>query len=171
MADTVPTMAQITDAVKTAIEAVSSPVNLSGLVFDRVPRFDSVWEELKTFQSLPSGQLDVVYVTCEEVDEVEPDDGASGEVYSLFNVSIRYWSVRSNVEDWDLDARAVAESIRSAVSKNQSIFSIGGKRQLVTPETVTVQEQGFAEEADEHGDPQRFWKSEMRAVVEGRRFS
>lgn len=167
MPPAVPTQSAVIDIVVTEIDAILTPVALDD-VFGFDQRFTAQWEDLKAFQNLTTGKLDVVYVFPLPGDEVE--GRANGQRFPLYNIVADYWNVRVNVVGWSDVGDDVSASILDKLSGDQSVFAIGGQRQILTPETARTTEQGFTTVDDEHGNSHKIYKARHEFQVEARRF-
>lgn len=155
-----PTAATVVTAVKTAIDAVNPA---SGSVLESRSRYDSVLRFLEAYkQSDHSLDLWIVYV--DGIQEIEGD--ATGEGYSIYHVVAEYYNLTVGSADWDKDARAQVETIRTALCGASSVFRIGGQIQLFTPETASVESQGFEDVED-----QQVFIGRVGMQVEARRWA
>lgn len=160
MAAPSPTLETVLTAVKTAVAAVASV----GTVVEYDHPMEDPWEYLEDYQDATTGALNVWLIDVESIDEVEGP--ANRENYSIYNIRIRYFSVRVNSADWSKQGRTLIESVRDAINFASAIFAISGQRQLRTPETCSLRSWGFEDEAD-----QKIYKGELALSVEARRFA
>ena len=160
MAAPSPTLETSLTAVKTAISAIGS----IGTVVEYDHPMEDPWEYLEAYQNSSTGKLDVWLIDVESIDEVEGP--ANRENYSIYNIRIRYFSVRVASADWSKQGRILIESVRDALNFASAIFAIGGQRQLRTPETCSLRSWGFEDEGG-----QRIYKGELALSIEARRFS
>lgn len=168
MAAAVPLLETIISATDTQIKAITSPVNLSSLVDQELPRFPSRWEKLKGSLNTTTGQLDYVFIDCESVTGQEGP--AAGERYSIYNFVIYYYGLRLNDANWHQKCQRVAQSIVAKIDGNTSIFQSSSQRQLFTPETADVRSQGIIDMLDEQGRDFKIFEAQITFQVEARRW-
>lgn len=131
MGDPVPSFDAAIEAVVAELSGLSPP--LGAIYWFKNPLEDEE-DFLEAHQDATSGDLDVFFV---DGAARELEGRATGESYSIYDVQVRYHSVRL-VDEWSAQARFVAERIKTELNKNAAIFAIGGQRQLQTAETAEV---------------------------------
>lgn len=163
-------MATPTPALETVIAAVVAEMDAIAPDIGEVRGFehtlDSEVEFIELFQDINGENFDtdIWLVDVTSIDEIEGE--AAAEQYSIYNLRIRYISVRKNQADWSKQARTLFEKVRDKLNKNAAVFAIGGQRQLQTPEIVALSTHGFTTIED-----QTVYQSEMTLQVEARRFT
>lgn len=138
MADSTPTLEQVYAAVVGELNAMSP---LPGVIYHYENYLDEEQELIEKVQHHDaSAECKLLLVSCPSIEEVE--DGAVGENYSVFHMRVRLVHVISMDPQWSRIAQRIAERVRTQLNKNQNVFAIGGQRQLLTPETVQLEELG-----------------------------
>lgn len=100
----------------------------------------------------------------------EQEGDAAGEVYDIYGIRIRYWSIRTGDPDWSQKARLKAEDVRQLLTGNTDVFRIGGQVQLFTPETVQIDSHGKVNIRGTEGE-QMIFQTVLSLAVEARRWS
>lgn len=161
MATPTPDLETVIDAVVSEMDAIAPDI---GDVQGFEHTLDSEVEFIELFQD--SGfDADIWLVDVTDIPEEEGD--AAGEQYALYNLRVRYISVRKDDPAWSKKARLLFEIVRDKLNKNPAIFAIGGQRQLRTPETVSI---GTYTPLNGVED-QTVYQTEITFTVEARRFA
>ncbi len=158
-----PTLEAILAAIKTKMDAIGG----IGTVRTSEHPLDDDFEFLDNEGFLDGDTSDVWLIDLRGSSEVEGP--AAGEVYDIHSIWIRYWSIRTNDPDWSKKARIQAEAVRAALSGSSDIFRIGGQVQLVTPETVQLEDHGKVAIQGVEG-PQIIFLTLLSLSVEARRW-
>jgi len=58
-----------------------------------------------------------------------------GEGYDVYQIAIRYWSIRTNNADWQKEARIKARAVVDALADNPAVFGVS----LFTPTSVSME--------------------------------
>lgn len=163
MAAPTPALETVLAAIKTAMEAIASIGTVR--VFDHTLEDDV--EFLDEIGLLDADSMDLWIV---ELEGVSPEEGsAPGEIYEIYNLRIRYWSIRTGDEEWSKGARQKAASVCDALSGNAAVFRIGGQVQLRTPETVAIDSHGPTSIQGPEGG-QLVYQTMLSLSVEARRW-
>lgn len=160
-----PTLEAVISAIKTAMDAISS----LGTVYTGFHGLEDDEEFILKNSLISNGSMNAFFIDTLGVDEREGD--AAGEIFELYQIEIRYWSLRTNDSDWSKAARQKAEAVRDALSGAAAIFAIGGQRQLVTPETVRIASHGQEDIRGGEAGPQLVYLTRLVLSVEARRWS
>lgn len=156
-----PTLEAVLTAIQTEIDAVNFA---TGSVIVTAPKFESELEGIEAYKQAGDGSIDLWRVSAEAVDEIEGD--APGEAYSIYQVLCEYWNVREGDANWEKTGRQQVETIRDRLNGNANVFRPSGQVQLQTPETASVEGQGF-----EFVEDQLVFKAAVSLRVEARRWS
>lgn len=158
-----PALETVVTAIKTEMDAIAS----LGTVLTGLHGLEDDVEFIKKGAYIASGSMNLFFIDLKGVDEVEGD--AVGEVYEIYDLEIRYWSLRTNNANWSKEARQKAESVRDKLFGNTAVFRIGGQVQLRTPETVQIESHGPEEIRGTDGS-QMVYLTVLSLRVEARRW-
>lgn len=157
-----PTLATVLTAVQTAITGLGTAITSDSPYED-----DVEWISVAN-SYLSGGTMNLLIITG-TAQEVEGP--STQENYEQYAVMVRYLSVVTASATWDATARAVAESVRDTLSMNANVFAISGQRQVITPETVSLEDHGRSSIKDLLQGEQMVYQSVIKFTVEARRFS
>lgn len=163
MGPCVPTLEDVIEAIAEEMDGTAAGDNIltSDTTYEDVAEFYSQYQDGSTHE------LDLWIIDTPQPAR-EEEGGAIGELYSIFKIRIRYWSIRVASAAWSATARANAEAVRDVISGNQSIFAIDGNRQIKTPETCQLVSHGPINV----GEPsQMIYESVLELEVESRRWA
>lgn len=158
-----PTVETVATAIKTAMDAIAS----LGTVYTGFHGYESDVEFILKNSLISSGSMNAWFIDLKNIREVE--GRAIGETYELYDIEIRYWSLRTANADWSKEARQKAESVRDAISGAASIFRISSQVQLQTPETVQIEAHGPVD-LRQAGGTQMVYLTVLSLAVEARRW-
>lgn len=127
-----PTLSGVTAAIKVEMDAITPSI---GTVFDQEHNLEDEVEQIVANQS-GSGTADDWYIDLRAQTAVEGP--ANGENYRVWNIGIRYVSVRVGDADWLKTARLRVSQVVDKLTKNDAVFAINSQPQLRTPELVSV---------------------------------
>lgn len=99
----------------------------------------------------------------------EREGDGVGEKYLTYSFWIRYWSLRTNDQDWSQKARIQAAAVQELLSGNANVFRVGGQVPLHTPEAVTIESHGKRTISGDEG-PQMIYQTVLTLEVEARRW-
>ena len=116
-----------------------------------------------------AGDIDAWLIDLETQQDIEGP--GVGENYAVYGVRVRYYSKRVDTTNWLEVARGKVESVIDKLSKNQSVFAIGGQPQLKQPETVELRTFGKQFVAGNIYGEQTYVKAELYLGVEARRWT
>ncbi len=163
MVNAIPSLEDVLEAIKDEMETVSG---VGTVLTSDHPLEDDI-EFIETSGLKVDGSMDVWIVELSQVREIEGE--SAGEIYDLYDVGIRYWSMRTNDAAWSKKARQLVELVRTALAGNPNIFAIDGQTQLFTPETVKFESHGKFNITGVDGD-QMVFRSVLSLTVEARRW-
>lgn len=121
-------------------------------------------ELMNQFRDPATGQIDVWLLSFRAPSEQGP---ATGEYYTIWNVTIRYLCVRMLQldESWAALGDFNLESVRTAFEGNDAVFAIGGQQPLMGTPKIVESEAAFAQI-----DGDRAYQGMLRFKVEARRW-
>jgi hypothetical protein len=157
------------DAVAAVVDAIGDMTSAPDVV-EGFPHHEDDVAFIRKGGYLSSGSMDLCMVHSVAAPGVEGP--ATGEAYQIYNVVIRYWSVRTGKDqgEWATEAAAVAEAIIDELHDNDDVFAIDGQQQLHTPTTVS-KTVSRAEDIRGTEGPQRLWLIELTLSIEARRWA
>lgn len=165
MAAASPALEMVLAAIKTEIEELAD----IGTVKTSDHTLEDDVEFLEAEGLLDTSSMNVWIVDLQAAPEVEGD--APGEVYVIYRIGIRYWSIREGDADWSKKARQKAAEVQEKLSGNTDVFRIGGQVPLLdTPETVQIDSHGKIPIQATEG-AQMLFQTTLSLAVEARRWS
>jgi hypothetical protein len=165
MATATPALETVLEAIKDAIDAIAD----IGTVLTSDHTLEDDIEFLEVQGLLDASSMNVWIVDLQAAPEREGD--APGEVYVIYQIGIRYWSIREADPDWSKKAREKAASVQAALSGNPDVFRIDDQVPVLdTPETVSVDSHGRTQIQGVEGT-QMVFQTSLSLSVEARRWS
>lgn len=165
MAAATPALETVLTAIKDAIDALAD----IGTVLTSDHNLEDDIEFLEVKGLLDTTSMNVWIVDLQSSREVEGD--APGEVYVIYQIGIRYWSIREGDEEWSKKARQKAAEVQEALSGNSDVFRIDGQVPLLdTPEVVQIDAHGKTPIQGTEG-AQMLFQTSLSLAVEARRWS
>jgi hypothetical protein len=167
MATAVPALETVIDALYTALVAINPSV---GTVRKGEHTLEDDVEHIEVNSLISGGSLDVWFI---DLESTSPYEGKGvGEDYDIYNLRLRYWSMRTADADWSSKARIKAQSVADALTRNPAIFAIGTQVQIFTPELVAIVSHGPAQIRDvARSQGQMIFETILALAVEARRWS
>lgn len=165
MAAATPALETVLAAIKTKMDALAD----IGTVLTSEHTLEDDVEFLESLGLIDASSMNVWIVDLQGAPEIEGD--APGEVYVVYRIGIRYWSIREGDSEWSKKARLKAAEVQETLSGSSDVFRIGGQVPLLdTPETVQVDSHGKVPIAGTEGT-QMVFQTSLSLSVEARRWS
>lgn len=160
-----PTVEQVVDGIHSVLSGVAG----LGTILKRDHTLEDDAEAIDVNAYISGGSMNLWII---ELEGTSPFEGEGvGELYERYSMRVRYLSLRTNVADWQKEARVkVAEAV-DALTDHASVFAIGGKPQLFTPTTVSVAGPARSQITDvRRAGGQMVYEAILRLTVEARRW-
>lgn len=167
-------MPAATPTLETVIDAVAVIVTANAGGGATVKKFEHTLDnEVEYIESVQNATTWAVDLWLIDVDRVDEEEGrGAGEVYETYPIRVRAVIVRkaSTGGDWSKQGRLLFEAVRDDLSKDDSVFAIGGQQPLRTPKVVRVESWGKKFYTDLSGAEQTVYEGVLRLDVEARRW-